>query len=281
MKSGFAILIGRSNVGKSTLLNALVGSKVAITTPKPQTTRFPIQGVVNTKDGQIVFIDTPGVLQKRDTLTKKLLSLLHQSMDGVDVVVYVVDATRAPGDEEKIAARLVQSSPAKKVLCINKIDQRGAEFIDLYRDMGKDFEATVEVSALRGTHVQTLAKTIMDLLPEGEPNYPEGQLTNLTNETLIAELIREKLFLRLHEELPYGLHVEVKEVSERDNGTLYIRADILKQADRYKPIIIGKGGRGLKEIGQAARKDLETITMRNVFLDLHVEVDPRWIERLG
>ncbi|KKW44833.1 MAG: GTPase Era [Parcubacteria group bacterium GW2011_GWA2_56_7] len=279
MKSGFVVLIGRSNVGKSTLLNNLIGSKVAITTPKPQTTRRPVRGILTEERGQIVFLDTPGVLQKRDVLTKKLLGIVKDSLQGVDVLVYVVDATRETGDEEKMALGLVRGARTKKILAINKIDERKAEYnIDTYRDLGGDFDHVVEISALNGTHLGTLKEQLFDLLPEGEFHYPEGQVTDVSNTFLIAELIREKLFLRLHEEVPYGIHVVVNDVQERKDGTLYISAEILTNQDRYKSMIIGKDGRGIREVGQAARKDLEAITQHHVFLDLHVSVDERWVE---
>lgn len=281
MKSGFAVLVGRSNVGKSTLLNNLIGSKVAITTPKPQTTRHSIHGVFTDDErGQIVFVDTPGLLQKRDELTKKLLNVLRDSLRGVDVVIYVVDATRDIGNEEKHVLRIVREASGKKILCINKIDMKKAAFIDFYRDLGEEFDATVEVSALRGAHLEKLREMIFDFLPEGEAYYPKGQVTNLSNEQLVAELIREKVFLRLHDEVPYSTHVVVDEISERDGNTLYVSARILTNQKRHKGIIIGKDGRGIKEVGQAARKDLENITQQKVYLDLNVEVDDRWVERL-
>lgn len=283
MKSGFAVLIGRSNVGKSTMLNNLIGSKVAITTPKAQTTRNAIHGIFNDDRGQIVFVDTPGVLQKRDLLTKHLLKLVHDSLKGIDVIIYVVDATREIGNEEHQVMRLVTEadSTAKKILCINKIDHRKAKlYIDFYRDLGESFDEVIEVSALRLTNLELLRQSIFEALPEGEPYYPEGQYTNLTNPELIAELIREKVFLRLDDELPYGVHVIVDEITERENGTLYIRARVITNEERHKRYIIGAGGRGIKEVGQSARKDLENITDRQVFLELQVEVDPRWLERI-
>lgn len=279
-KSGFAVLVGRSNVGKSTLLNNLIGSKVAITTPKPQTTRHAIHGIFNDERGQVVFVDTPGVLLKRDRLTKHLLNVLKASLHDVDVVVYVVDATRAIGSEERAVARLVAEAKAKKILCINKIDLHDPASIDTYRDLGSSFDAVVEVSALRSKNLKELISLIFDFLPEGEPFYPEGQLTNLSNEQLIAEIIREKVFLRLHEEVPYSVHVVVDEITPRESGALFIRARIMTTDARHKKFIIGHEGRGIKELGQSARKDLESITQKKVYLDLFVEENERWIEQL-
>jgi GTP-binding protein Era len=281
MKSGFAVLIGRSNVGKSTLLNALVGSKVAITTPKAQTTRHAIQGVVTEEPGQIVFVDTPGVLQKSDQLTKKLLNIVRESMKDIDVIVYVVDPTREIGDEENQVLRMVKKFAQPKIFVINKIDARRKPFIDNYRDLAEDFDRIVEVSALRGSNIGELKQQIYELLPEGEPYYPAGQLTNMPNDFLIAELIREKLYLRLRQELPYQIHVEVDEIEERESGTLFISARVITSEPKHKSMIIGKGGRGIKEIGQSARKELEAVTNKKVYLELDVEVDKHWMERFA
>ncbi len=280
-KSGFAVLVGRSNVGKSTLLNALVGSKIAITTPKAQTTRHAIQGVVTEDRGQIVFVDTPGVLQKSDQLTKKLLHVVRESLKEIDVILYIADPTREIGSEEKMILRMVKDLPQPKILVINKLDLKKKAFLDYYLDLAEEFDSVIELSALRGSHVNELKEKIFELLPEGEQFYPTGQLTNMPNDFLIAELIREKLFLRLHDELPYQVHVEVDEIEERENGALYIAARILTREDRHKGMIVGKGGRGVREIGQSTRKEIEGVTNKKVYLDLKVEVDDHWVERLS
>lgn len=280
-KTGFVVLIGRSNVGKSTLLNAIVGSKISITTPKPQTTRLPIHGILTRDEGQIVFVDTPGVFKKRrDELTKKLAESIGQSLKEVDVIGYVVDPTREIGDEEHEALRIIKQTTAKKILIINKIDENKKPFIDFYRDLSGEFDAVVEVSALRNTHIQTLIETFYSFLPEGEYFYPEHQITNIPNAFWIAELIREKLFLRLRQEVPYSTHVEVTEIQEKENDILYIAATIFTTDERYKRMIIGKGGRGIKEIGQSTRRELEGAMNRKIFLDLTVEVDPHWTDRM-
>lgn len=280
-RAGFAVLIGRSNVGKSTLMNALVGSKIAITTPKPQTTRKPVQGILSTDRGQAVFIDTPGVFkQSNDPLSKKLLKYVRESLKDVDVIVYVVDPTRSIGSEEKYTISLMENAPQQKLLVINKMDIPEAPFLEDYRALAKDFDAAIELSAQTGKNVNVLRDAILDRLPEGEPFYPIGQLTNMPNEEWIAELIREKLFLRLRQEVPYTLGVVVDEVTRRENDVLYIAATIMTNADRYRKMIIGKGGQGIKEIGQSTRKELEAVTNVPVFLDLHVETNPDWMEQL-
>lgn len=279
MKSGFVAIIGRSNVGKSTLLNSLVGSKIAITTPKPQTTRRPVQGVITRPQGQIVFVDTPGVMQKaRDALTKKLWDYAQDSLRDIDAVMYVVDATRAIGDEEKMALRLLEKVKAPKLLVINKMDDPTyRQFIDFYRDMAKDFDAYAEVSAMTKKDLDRLEQWLFDKMPEGEAMYPDFQMTNMTNEEWMAELVREKLFLRLRQEVPYSTHVEVSEISQRDDGSVYVKAIIYTNAERYKPMIIGQRGRGIKEIGQSVRNELTAVSGRKYYIDLHVEVDAHWL----
>jgi GTP-binding protein Era len=282
MKSGFVAIIGRSNVGKSTLLNALVGSKVAITTPKPQTTRQPIQGVITSPKGQVVLVDTPGIMQKAgDQLTKRLLQYAKDSLKEVDAILYVVDPTRAIGDEEKAAFKLLEHTTQPKLLVINKMDDKDSRrYIDYYRDLANKFDAYAEVSAETGKDVDRVITWIFDQLREGELMYPEFQVTNQSNETWLSELIREKLFLRLREEVPYTTHVEVEEITKRPDGMTYVRAVIYTTQERYKRMIIGAGGRGIKEIGQSTRRELEAVTNTKYFLDLSVEVNSHWVEKL-
>ena len=279
MKSGLVTIIGRSNVGKSTLLNTLVGSKVAITTPKPQTTRLPISGIITRPQGQAVVVDTPGIMQKaKDPLTQKLLAYAKESLHGVDAVIYVVDPTRAMGDEEKQALKLIEAVEKPKLLVINMIDvKESRNYIDYYRDLQGQFDNYVEVSALTAKNTDLIERWIFDKLPEGEPMYPEFQFTNLTNETWLAELIREKLFLRLREEVPYTTHVEVEAVEPRSETLVYVKATIYTNAERYKPMIIGRGGQGIKEIGQSVRNELEAVTGRKYYLELDVQTDPHWL----
>lgn len=281
-KSGFAVLVGRSNVGKSTLLNELVGTKVSITTPKPQTTRLPVQGILTRPDGQVVFVDTPGLMKKaKDQLTGKLMDAIRESLRGVDVIIYVADPTRSIGDEEKAMLAMIRDIQKPKVLAINKADLPDRPFADHYRDLAPEFSQVIDVSALTGTNVRTLADAIFAFMPEGEPYYPLEQLTNMESEQWLAELIREKLFLRLRQEVPYTTHVEVEEMESREDGTLYVKANVFTTEERYKRMIIGKGGVGIKEIGQSTRNELEAVMQRKVFLDLTVDVDAHWVDRLG
>jgi len=273
-------MVGRSNVGKSTLLNALVGSKIAITTPKPQTTRVPIHGIVSRPEGQIVFVDTPGVFtQMRDSLSKRLTRSVSEALQDIDMVLYVVDPTREIGDEEKAVMRMMDHITCPKILVINKIDIYRKPFYDFFMDLKEKFTDVIEISAKQGTHVKSLIEMIYQYLPKREETfYPEGQLTDISHERWLAELIREKLFLRLRQEVPYSVHVEVETVEERDR-VLYIKATIYTTDERYQGMIIGKGGRGIREIGQSTRKELEGVMDRQIYLDLHVEVNPHWAEQ--
>ena len=284
MKAGFVTIIGRSNVGKSTLINNLVGTKVAITTPKPQTTRRPIHGVVTLPDiGQIVFVDTPGIMQKaKDTLTKKLLAWTKQSMEDVDAIIYVADATRSIGSEEKQVLQLMKEVTKPKLLFINKTDDRHSkEYVDTYRDLFEYFDAMIEGSAITGKNLDLIRDWSLEQLPEGDYLYPDFAVSNLTKEQQIAELIREKLFLRLREEVPYSTHVEVQKIEVQEDETIYIRAVIYTHSERYKGMIIGEGGRGVKEIGSSTRHELEAISGQHVNLQLTVETDRDWTKRLG
>ncbi len=282
MKSGFAILIGRSNVGKSTLLNTLVGTKIAATSFRAQMTRDIIHGVTNTPEGQVVFVDTPGIFKdKKSSLTAKLINKAQEALDGVDVIIYVVDPTREIGAEERFTFGLIRHLQTPKVLVINKSDlpQDERKHQAEYEAMGRDFNAVYALSALRGSHIDPLKQKIVSLLPEGDPVYPEGQLTNVHNYFWVSELIREKVFSVLDKEVPYSITVETENIEEKD-GLMVITAKILTDEERYKRIIIGERGSRIKEIGQMARRELEQALNTKIFLELEVELDRHWVERM-
>lgn len=287
MKTGVAALVGRPNVGKSTLLNTILGQKVSITSPKPQTTRFTIQAVYEDDRGQIIFVDTPGIFGKvKDPLAKRINIRAEESLSaGVDVVLYMVDHTRERDFEENKALGIVRKSKAPKILVINKTDVRTPTHIVQYKFMEDEFDRVVEISALAHKNINTLIDDIFSFLPEGKPLVDTGKLVqpglNIDSRLFISEIIREKAFLFLREELPYTLATVVDQVTERDNGTVYIKARILTSADRYKAMIIGKAGVMIKEISQAARKELETATSKKIFLELTVETDEHWSEYVG
>ncbi len=294
MKSGFVVLVGRSNVGKSTLLNTLVGTKIAATSFRAQMTRNIIHGVMNMPGGsghpkgQAVFIDTPGVFKdKKNPLTKKLTGKVTEALEEIDLIVYVVDPTREIGTEERAILGMIRHLPTKKLLVINKSDlppetrKHQAE----YEKLAEDFDDVLSLSALRASHITPLKNKVIELLPDGEEMYPDEQLTNIDNKFWIAEIIREKVFSVFDKEVPYAIAVEVDEAEQTTFGKgkepgLRVIARVLTNEDRYKPMIIGKGGRRLKEIGQMARKELEQATGMKVFIELEVEHDQHWVERI-
>ncbi|HAZ28485.1 MAG TPA: GTPase Era [Candidatus Magasanikbacteria bacterium] len=282
MRSGFAVLVGRSNVGKSTLLNTVVGTKIAATSFRAQMTRQTIHGVLNTPEGQAIFVDTPGVLkEKRSLLTSKLIKKIHEALNGIDVIVYVVDPTREIGPEERLVYGMIRHLSTPKILVLNKTDlpKKERPHEEDYLQWSNDFEAVFSLSALKARHIEPLKAKVIALLPEGEPLYPEEQLTNIDKEFWIAEIIREKVFSVLDKEIPYAITVQVSSVEEKQDCTV-ITAHILTNQLRYKRVIIGKGGSKIKEIGQMARKELEQAINQKIFLELDVAVDTHWVDRI-
>lgn len=283
-KAGIVAIIGRPNAGKSTLLNNILGRKVSITSPKPQTTRFSIQAVYEDDRGQIIFVDTPGMIGKVvDPLARRInLDAESQINKELDLVIYLVDHTRERDVEENKAFGLVRKFKGPKILVINKIDVIRPSHIVQYKFMEEEFDAVIEISALGRKHLGRLLEVIFDFLPEGTSmvdttDLPQPGL-NINSKIFLSEIIREKAFLFLRREVPYSLTTIIDDTIERDNGTFYIKARILTSADRYKSMIIGKDGAMIKEISMAARKELETATNRKVYLELTVETDPHWMD---
>lgn len=282
MKSGFVVLVGRSNVGKSTLLNTLVGTKIAATSFRAQMTRHIIHGVMNMPDGQAVFVDTPGVFKdKRNILSKKLTHKVEEALHDIDVIIYVVDPTREIGQEERSVYGMIRHLKTPKILVINKSDVHTSDrtYQPTYEAWGPDFDAVYSLSALKSRHIQPLKEKVMSLLPEGEHLYPEEQLTNVHKEFWISEIIREKIFSVLDKEVPYSITVEVDKVEEKPDITV-IHARILTDAERYKKVIIGRNGQKIKEIGKLARTELEQAGNKKIFLQLEADVDTHWVERI-
>lgn len=285
MKAGIVCLIGRPNVGKSTLLNHILAQKVSITSPKPQTTRFSIQAVYDDDRGQIIFVDTPGIYGKaEDELAKRVNANAEESLAGsLDLVIYLVDHTRERDYEENKALGMVRKVKCPKIMVINKIDVREPTHIVQYKFMEEEFDAVVEISAFEHKNIPTLLDTIFSFLPEREKMVDSSTLTqpalNMDSKMFISEIIREKAYLFLRSEVPYSLTATVDEVTERGNGSVYIRARILTMAERYKAMIIGNKGKMIKEISMATRKELETASSKKVFVDLTVETDTHWMER--
>jgi GTP-binding protein Era len=280
VKSGHVALIGRPNAGKSTLLNRFAGQKLAIVSEQPQTTRHRIRAVRNLPDGQIVFIDTPGIHKPMHRMNERMVSAATDTLKEVDLVVLVVDVTSPPGAGDQFVLDLVRSSGTRSLLVLNKIDRihkpRLLPLIERYAATGL-FTAIIPLSALEGDGVADLEREILSALPEGEPLYPEAYLTDQTERTLAAELIREKVLRHTREELPYTTAVVIDRFEEADEGGLTrIYASILVDHDSQKPIVVGKGGAMIKQIGTEARADLEDMLQSRVYLDLHVKVRNEW-----
>lgn len=282
MKSGFVALVGRPNAGKSTLINLLVGSKIAIVSDKPQTTRNRILGVRHGTDAQIVFLDTPGVHRPLHRMNVRMVDAAREAMREVDVLVAVVDAAERVGRGDQFLLDMIKAIEVPVVLVLNKIDllkpTELLPLIDWYRTQ-RPFAAIVPLSALTGDGVDRLEAELVAHLPEGEPLYPEDYLTDQPERALAAELIRERVLAETHAELPYATAVVIDSFEEPDErGLMRLFATILVEQASQKPIVLGRGGSMIKRIGTAARLELERVFATRVFLDLHVKVKSAWRE---
>ncbi len=284
MKEGIVLLLGRPNVGKSTFVNNIIGTKVAITSPKPQTTRFPIQGLYQDERGRIIFTDTPGIFDKApDFMSKKINeSALRELNKKADVVLYFIDPTRRRDYEEARVLGLARQVKAPVILVFNKADLNDDKYMPQYAFLEDEFKDAFHISALERKHIKPLMERIFELLPERnteDTQIPEDliyPLLSMDSKTFIAELIREKVFIMMGEEIPYTTTAVVDQITERENGILYVKARILTTDDRYKRMLIGHEARKIKEMGSYARKEIALATNKKVFLDLTVETDPDW-----
>lgn len=278
-RSGFVTIVGLPNAGKSTLLNELVGQKIAITSKKPQTTRGAIRGVLNEPQGQIVFVDTPGVNKPADKLDDYMQSEVESSLKGIDAMLLVVDIRRRSERTNALIDRLKESA-VPLILVLNKVDslpaQKVFEAIDFYRTRA-DFADIVPVSAKTGRNTDELVKVIFDHLPEGPAYYDEETITDQSERKLVCEIIREKALYNLNEEIPYGLAVVVDRM-EYGRKLVKIDATIVCERDSHKKILIGKGGDMLREIGSRARYEIEKMIGKKVYLKLWVKVSRKWRE---
>lgn len=278
-KSGFVALIGRPNVGKSTLMNHIVGRKVAIMSDKPQTTRNQIRGVYTDERGQIIFLDTPGIHKPKSKLGEYLVKTAQNALDEVDLVLFLVDAGEGLGPGDRYIIEHLKEIRTPVFLVINKIDQVHPDdllpLIDQYRKL-HDFAEYVPISALQGNNTSTLVRLILERLPEGPAYYPAEQVTDHPERFIVGELIREKVLLLTREEVPHSVAVIVEEMKQRENGAVYVRATIYTERDSQKGILIGKRGNMLKEVGRLAREEIERLFGNPVFLDLWVKVKKDW-----
>lgn len=283
-KSGFVAVVGRPNVGKSTLVNSLIGQKIAIMSDKPQTTRNKILCILNLPDAQVLFIDTPGIHKPRHKLGEYMVRTAETTLREVDVVLFVADVTEPPGPGEEYILERLAAVKTPVILVINKIDKVDkAKVLPAIQSYAakREFAAVVPASALTGLSLDVLVDEIKRHLQPGPRYYPEDMITDQPERLLIAELIREKVLHMTREEIPHSVAVDIEEVAARPNGDLYVRAVIYVERDSQKRIVIGAGGQVLKEVGLLARQDVEKLLGSKTYLDLWVKVKKDWRNRDG
>lgn len=278
-KSGFVTLIGRPNVGKSTLMNQLIGQKIAITSNKPQTTRNRIQTVYTSRQGQIVFLDTPGIHKAKNKLGEYMVKVAQRTFEEVDVIMWLVEPTNFIGAGERHIAEELKQCKTPVILVINKVDtvkrEEVLQFIDTYRKIF-DFAEIIPASALRGENTDTIIDVLFQYLPEGPAFYDEDTVTDQPMRQIVAEIIREKALHALNDEIPHGIAVTIEKMKERKNGLTDIEATIVCERTSHKGIIIGKGGSMLKKIGSNARFEIERLLEGRINLQIWVKVRKEW-----
>ncbi|MGB3683185.1 MAG: GTPase Era [Rubrobacteraceae bacterium] len=293
LRSGFVAVVGRPNVGKSTLVNRLVGEKVSITSPRPQTTRSPIRGVRNGPGYQAVFVDTPGSQKPRDTLRARMQEQVLDSLSESDLILFLLDAEQATegiGRGDRFVSRLVQTSGTPAIACINKVDllKNNSEALPLVKEVAElgEWREVFLLSAAGGLNVEPLMDAVAELLPPGPRYFPDGFVTDYPETLILAEYIREKALNALREEVPHAVAVEIDEVERKENVTI-IYAIIHVERKTQRMIVLGKNGKTIKQIGTEARRDVERLLGARIYLDLNVKVSPGWrgdsrfLERLG
>ncbi len=291
-RSGFIAVIGRPNVGKSTLLNALLRQKIAAVSPRPQTTRKKQLGILTLENAQLIFVDTPGIHTAKHRLGEFLNQEAKEALEGVDVILWLVDVSTPPTEEDILISSLLKkvSPRTRRMLVLNKIDlvqpddlsARETEYLALINNA-----SAMRVSAAKRIGLDELTEALIQAIPEREAEYPEDQITDLYEKEIAGDLIREACLYKLRDEVPHGMAVRIDEFKERENGMAYIAATIFVERESQKGIVIGDGGKMLKAIGSAARKEIEEMGGRKVFLELRVKVskdwrnDPNMLKQLG
>lgn len=278
-KTGFISILGRPNVGKSTLLNALMGEKIAITSSKPQTTRANIQGILTGEDFQLVFIDTPGYHKAKDNINKLMVQQAKDSLEAVDAIYLLIQPDEFIGPELQSLLQVLEKVDAVKFLIINKVDNFKRELV--YEMANKmfpklEFKHVLPVSALKGTNVDKLLELTLEEMGEGEQIFPAEEITTQPEKLLVAEFIREQVFRQLSDEIPYQILVETEKIEDRSDDLMYIAASIIVNRDSQKGMVIGKGGKMLKEISTASRVSLSNFFGVKIYLELYVKVKTGW-----
>lgn len=278
-KSGYVAIVGKPNVGKSTLINDFLGCKLSIVTPKPQTTRKKIMGVLTKEAYQIVFYDTPGIMEPKYELQKYMVKEAYEAIEDADVILMMAEPFEPPAEWDKEILKKLSQVNTPVILAINKIDiiekDRLIPILSAYDKQFK-FAEIVPISALKGTNLDLMLNLIVKYLPEGEPFYPEDYMTDYNERFLASEIIREKVFEFYGEEIPYSTTVEIEEFKEREAGKDFIKAIIFVERDSQKGIIIGENGKAIKRVGVIAREEIEKQIGRKVFLELWVKVMEKW-----
>lgn len=281
-KSGFIAIIGRPNVGKSTLMNEVIGQKIAIMSDKPQTTRHKIQGVLTEEDAQLIFIDTPGIHKPKHKLGDFMVNVAENALNEVDAILFIINADEGYGKGDQYILDRLQKVNSPVFLIINKIDLVHPDtlfpLIDQYKEK-YDFDEIIPISALQGNNINRLLEVLKGYLPEGPQYYPSDQITDHPERFLMGELIREKVLELTREEIPHSIAVVMENIEKRESGRLFIQATIITERKTQKGILIGKQGNMLKKIGEKARKDIESLLGTKIFLDLWVKVKKDWRNR--
>jgi GTP-binding protein Era len=282
-KVGYVSIIGLPNVGKSTLLNAILKQKISIVTPKPQTTRKKILGILTESDYQIIFLDTPGIVKPAYLLHEKMLEEVNESIKDADVIVLIFDASSEgrikESEENEIIKELIKQKKKPIILALNKVDsitqEQAQQLVNHYESL-KQFKAVVPIAASLNFNIDRLIQEIVEILPEGEKYYPDDIISEASERFFVSEIIREKIFELYEDEIPYSTEVIIADFKERTSGKDFISAEIIVERDSQKPIIIGKEGKAIKKLGEAARKAIEEFLQKEVYLELRVKVKEKW-----
>lgn len=281
-KAGFVSIIGKPNVGKSTLMNQLVGERLSIITNKAQTTRHRIMGILSGENFQVVYSDTPGIIKPAYKLQESMMTFVKMAISDADIIVYIVELGQKYNPEDEVLQRIM-SSDTKSILVINKIDKDDANLLDpMMKEWQEAFspDALIPVSALKGFNTDALLTKIIEMLPEHPPYFPKDELTDKPERFFAAEIVREKIFLNYKQEVPYSCEVVITDFLE-DETIIRLRAEIYVERDSQKGILIGKGGKSLKKVGIEARKDMETFFGKQIHLETFVKVEPDWRKKLN
>lgn len=282
-KVGYVSIIGLPNVGKSTLLNAILKQKISIVTAKPQTTRKKILGILTEPNYQIIFLDTPGIVKPAYLLHEKMLEEVNESIKDADVIVMIFDVSSEgkikESEENEIIKELITQNKKPIILVLNKVDsikqEQAQQLVNHYESL-KKFKAVIPIAASLNFNIDRLIQEIVELLPEGEKYYPDDIISEATERFFVSEIIREKIFELYEDEIPYSTEVIIADFKERKTGKDFISAEIIVERDSQKPIIIGKDGKAIKKLGEVSRKAIEEFLQKEVYLDLHVKVKEKW-----